>query len=307
MLVDVPARDRLQSATEDPVLTAMGVLAEAAVTYFEVPGLATARTVVLATDAMPSPAVAGPLLDALALSPWSRLRTVSSAVNDPALQPSGEPLRMRTFTIDTSERLQLAKDARRASDLFVRVVDAPELHAELDRRILVAESADYRTEKTATAAAFARSARAAAENTLRAITVPPRRVTLTSRRGPRVPVTVVNQTGFPITVRVRLDSAKVTFHNGSTRRVEVEANQPGGKTLSTVTFDFEARTAGSFPIDVRIETADGDDVIGSGQLLVRSTAVSAVALAATAGGALFLLVAWGRRAFVRRPKANASG
>lgn len=310
LLIDGPTRNRLQSPPEDPVLTAMGVLAEAAITFFEVPGVAPARTIVLGTDTMPSPAIAGPLLDALALSPWALLRTASGAVNDPVLRPAAEPLRLKTFDVDTSERLLLARAARRTLDVLERVVEAPDVLAELDRRILVAESADFaggNARRTAAAVAYARSARATAEGTLRAITVPPRRVTFTSRRGPRVPVTVVNQTGFPIVVRVHLDSAKVTFHNGSSRRVEIEANEPGGKTLSTVTFDLEARTAGSFPINVRIETTDGEDVIGAGQLLVRSTAVSTVALAATAGGALFLLVAWGRRAFVRRPKAKANG
>jgi hypothetical protein len=135
--------------------------------------------------------------------------------------------------------------------------------------------------------------------------VPPRRVTLTSRGG-RVPVTVVNGTGYTIRVRVRLDSAKVTFPGGATRKVTVEGN-PDRQTLSTQTFELEARTAGSFPIDVRIESADGGNQIGSGQLLVRSTAVSAVAFAATAGGALFLLGAWARRAFIRRPKAKPLG
>lgn len=306
LLVDGPARERMQTRTDDPVLTAMGVFAEAAVTYFEVPGLATARTFVLATDSMPSPAIAGPLSDALAQAPWLKLRSPSSVVADPALAPSGEPLRLATGDIESPERLELARTARRAVDVMRPVVEAPDLIGELDRRILIAESADYtRPSTTGVATAFARSARATAERTLGAIRVPARRVTLTSRGG-RVPVTVVNDTGYTIRVRVRLDSAKVAFPEGASRRVTVEG-RPDRQTLSTVTFDLEARTAGSFPIEVRIESPDGAFRIGTGQLLVRSTAVSAVAFAATAGGVLFLLGAWGRRAFVKRTKDATSG
>ena len=306
LLVDAPARERMQARTDDPVLAAMGVFAEAAVTYFEVPGLATGRTFVLATDSMPSPAVAGPLSDAFAQAPWLKLRSPSAVVADPALAPSGEPLRLAPGDVETPERLELARTARRAVDVMRPVVEAPDLIAELDRRILIAESTDYARPATAgVAAAFARSARAAAEGTLGAIRVPARRVTLTSRGG-RVPVTVVNDTGYTIRVRVRLDSAKVAFPEGASRRVTVEG-RPDRTTLSTVTFDLEARAAGSFPIEVRIESPDGEFRIGTGQLLVRSTAVSAVAFAATAGGVLFLLGAWGRRAFVKRTKDDTTG
>ena len=306
LLVDAPARERMQTRTDDPVLTAMGVFAEAAVTYFEVPGLATARTFVLATDSMPSPAIAGPLSDALAQAPWLKLRSPSSLIADPALAPSGEPLRLASSDLDTREPLALARAARRAVDVMRPVVEAPALIAELDRRILIAESIDYtRPSAASVATAFARSASAAADATLGAIRVPARRVTLTSRGG-RVPVTVVNDTGYTIMVRLRLDSAKVAFPEGASRRVTVEG-RPDRQTLSTVTFDLEARAAGSFPIEVRIESPDGEYRIGTGQLLVRSTAVSAVAFAATAGGVLFLLGAWGRRAYVKRTKERTTG
>lgn len=305
LLVDGPARERLQARTEDPVLAAMGVFAETAVTYFEVPGLAAARTIVLATDSMPQPAIAGPLADALAQSPWVRLRSATSVATDTALAPAGEPLRLLTSNVPTPERLELARAARRSIDVMRPVVEAPALIEELDRKVLISESADYTSKsKAGVASAFARSARASADATLAGIRVPPRRVTLTSRGG-RVPVTVINDTGFTIHVRLRLDSAKVAFPEGASRRVTVEG-LPDRQMLSTVTFDLEARAAGSFPIEVRIESPDGEYRIGTGQLLVRSTAVSAVAFAATAGGVLFLLGAWGRR-FVKRPKGKAGG
>lgn len=307
LIVDEKARDRMQPPSStpdlDPVLQAMGALAEAAVTFFEVPGLAPARTFVFATNGMPSPAIAGPLLDALAASPWSRIRTVSDVIADPELRPAAEPLRLASRPLTTPTRLSFAKSARRQVSIFERVVQAPDIVGDLERRILIAESADYAGQRSgAVGSAIARSARDRAQSALARITVPPRRVTLTSRTG-RAPVTVVNETGFEIKVMVRLDSAKVAFPDGSTRLVTVQP-EPGRQTVE---FDVDPIAAGSFPVSVVLTTPDGRDEIGSGRLLVRSTAVSAVAFAATAGGALFLLGAWARRAFVRRPKTKANG
>ncbi len=45
---------------------------------------------------------------------------------------------------------------------------------------------------------------------------------------------------------------------------------------------------------------EAGETIATGRVVVRSTAVGAVALAATGGGALFLLGAWARRVLNRR-------
>jgi hypothetical protein len=126
-------------------------------------------------------------------------------------------------------------------------------------------------------------------------------VTLTRRTGVQVPVTIQNQTGFTIRLRVELDSQKLAFPAGQARRIEIEG-KPHGRTLGTLTFRVEARGAGSFPIAVRVQTPDGQSTVQTGELQVRSSAVSAVTLMATAGGALFLVVAWARRAVSRRAK-----
>jgi hypothetical protein len=170
--------------------------------------------------------------------------------------------------------------------------------------ILVSESVDYDAQ-AAGGTSVARGARDRALRRLAQISVPPRRVTLTSRSGRQVPVTVVNSTGYDIRVRVRLGSPKVTFPTGATRTISVPGKERGS-TFGTLAFSLEAKAAGSFPLAVRLETPDGKDVIGSGQILIRSSAVSAVTFMATAGGALFLAVAWARRALSRRAKRGAA-
>ena len=74
---------------------------------------------------------------------------------------------------------------------------------------------------------------------------------------------------------------------------------------ATVDFTVLARAAGSFPLDVRLETPDGTRLIGRGSVILRSSAVSAVALLVVAGSTVFLLLAWARR--TRRRTQAAAG
>jgi hypothetical protein len=124
-----------------------------------------------------------------------------------------------------------------------------------------------------------------------------RRVTLTSKSG-SVPVTIINRNPFPVRLRVRVESAKVGFPNGATKLKQVD---PPNVTLD---FTVLARAAGSFPLDVRLETPDGAHLIGRGSVILRSSAVSPVALLVVGGSTLFLLLAWARRSR-RRTKAAA--
>lgn len=306
LFVDAPIRERLELETQDPILTAMGVIAETAASYLELPSLAAGRMLVIATASTPEPAVASPLLDVLAQAPWLRIRTASDAAADAVLRPTGDSQRLVSTSSGSSARFVQARVAHHVVDTLRRVVVAPDGSDELDRLdrlIFVSESADYDGHQT-TGTSLARGARERAQKRLGQISVPPRRVTLTSRGG-KVPVTVVNATGYHIRLRVRLDSQKVTFSTGATRTISIPGKDRGS-TFGTLEFPLEAKAAGSFPLTVRLETPDGKDAVGTGQILVRSSAVSAVTFMATAGGALFLAVAWARRAMSRRAKRGAT-
>jgi hypothetical protein len=293
LLADAPIRERLESMAEDadPVLVAQGVLAETASSWFERPALSGGRGIVIGTGAMPDPRVAEPLLAGLAGAPWVRLRTASDLLA--AVPPLDEPQPLVTGSAGPGTVLSAVRAARRAVQTLVRVVVTPDGPSEqLDRLLLAAESADW-TGKPAGGIALARAARAQAEALLAKIRAPGRRVTLTSRAG-QLPVTLLNDTGLTVRVRVRLSSAKVEFPEGPSRVIELS------QRATTLTFPAVARATGAFGVAVEIRTPDGDVVIGSGQVIVRSTAVSAVALAATGGAGVFLVVAWLRRSGKRR-------
>jgi hypothetical protein len=117
-------------------------------------------------------------------------------------------------------------------------------------------------------------------------------VTLTSRGG-TVPVTVINLARYPVRVRVRVRSPRLSFPDGATQLINVS---PRGATL---TFVAEAKSSGTFPMTVHVTSPDGAIEFGRSEVLVRSTAVRIPALVLTAGAALFL-IAWSSRGFIRR-------
>jgi hypothetical protein len=118
-------------------------------------------------------------------------------------------------------------------------------------------------------------------------------VTFTSRRG-SVPLTVTNRASYAIRVRVTASSPKVDFPEGRTvvRRIE----PPG----DTITFDANARSSGTFPVAATLRSPDRRVTFDTAELSVRSTAANLPALILTGGGALFLLVVFGRRLGRRR-------
>ena len=124
-------------------------------------------------------------------------------------------------------------------------------------------------------------------------------VTLTSRRG-AVPVTLENHASYPVRVRVRVTSPKLAFPSGAARVVTIS---PHGVTI---TFEAEARSTGSFPMDVSVSSPDASVRFAGGRVIVRSTAANVLALLLTGSGLLFL-IAWSSRDMVRRRLRGRTG
>lgn len=291
LLADPDIRARLARAGGDPMLQAQAVIAETAASFLEVPALADARLIVVAHDRTPDPAVARALLAGLGGAPWIRLRTASDAFRE--FPPEEDALRLPRVAAGRGPVLQAARRARDVVDRLREIVldPAPEV-ALLDRLVLASESADW-AENPRAGRRLASAARARTLEMLNGVRTADRHVTLTARTG-ELPVTLVNETGLRVRVRVRLEAVKVSFPRGATRTVVL------GDRIRTLSFAAHARATGSFTVTVRLETPDRKRSIGTGEIVVRSTAVSAVTLIATGGGMLVLIAAWLRRDARRR-------
>lgn len=296
LIADPDIRARLARPDEDPVLKAQAIIAETASSFLEVPSLASERLIVIAGDTMPNSTTVRRLPDALGRAPWVQLQSASQAFD--RFPPEGEPVPLPSGRVRPTAALT---DAARARELVDRLRDvvvepAPGI-AMLDRLVLAAESADW-SRRPDVGRRIAGIALDRATDVIGRIRTAERQVTLTSRTG-GLPVTLINETGLRIRVRVRLEAVKVAFPEGSVRTVTLDGR------VRTLEFAASARATGSFSVRVVLETPTLRRSLGSGEIVVRSTAVSAVTLIATGGGTLVLLLGWFRRG--RRRRAVARG
>ncbi|MGZ4120092.1 MAG: DUF6049 family protein [Actinomycetota bacterium] len=295
LLPDAPIAARMLGP-EQGVLLAQAIIAETASSYLELPSLGSERVLAIDSSVRLAPTALTAMIEGLTQAPWARMRSVSQALT--ILPPEGAVLPVPRFARPDRPFLVAARAARLAlSTLSSVAVDPLTRGDELDRDILASESAEW-TSVPAQGVNIARAARDAVNRMLSGIQVGAgRRVTLTSKSG-SVPVTIINKNPFPVRLRVVVGSPKVGFPSGTAKTIEV---QPPNDTID---FTVQARATGAFPLDVRVETPNGARLIARGSVILRSSAVSTVALLVVAGSAFFLFVAWGRRAR-RRSKAAA--
>jgi hypothetical protein len=123
-------------------------------------------------------------------------------------------------------------------------------------------------------------------------------ITLTARTG-SIPLQFVNDTGQEVTVRVMLESDKLDFPDGRAREIVLPPRS------STEHVDVETLTPGRFPLLLTVTSPDGEIVVSSARIDVRSTAVSGVGVFLTAGAG-FVLAAWWINDLRKRHRARAA-
>jgi len=140
---------------------------------------------------------------------------------------------------------------------------------------------------TRTAEADLRVVTDAADELQRSVSTTGRRVTLTAREA-NVPLSFLNRTATPVSVRVHLASEKLLFPNGSDQLIVL----PPGE--STEQFAVEARASGTFTMTVMLTSADGNLSMGPPErVTIASAAFSGAGAALTIGALLFLALWWG--------------
>ncbi|HJR25418.1 MAG TPA: DUF6049 family protein, partial [Acidimicrobiales bacterium] len=208
----------------------------------------------------------------------------------PLRDRAGDPLR-RALDPEDGTRIDddVADDIRALRDLRPSVEamvgpSAPSL-AELDAHLLRSQTAglsdDGRRREIA-------AADGSVEDLAEAIATPDTAtITLTAREG-TVPLTIRNDTGGSVEVRVRLRSPKLELPEGDTFSLTL-----AGPT-NRLDIPVRTRASGSFPFDVEVTSPDGRVELASTRYSVRSTAVSGVGLFLSIGAGLFLVVWWAR-------------
>jgi hypothetical protein len=271
-------------------------LGEATTLMLEQPGRKRAVAVVAPQDWAPTDATVGGILDALARSPWLRGTTPDAILADPELPKrtlvavatnagTSEPGVTSEPPADYFSSLRVA---RRMLDQYSDLAPPPDRMARVEMNLLIAESADWWTGKTAIerGTRYADAVDRIVRTEFAKIRAPEsQHITLTAHRGV-IPIQIQSDADYPVDVVIRLESDKLTFPDGLRLR----------RTLAPRTQNIEveaiARATGTFPVRVVLETAGHGVVLGQSQLVVRSTAFNLVGLGITGSAGIFLVVWW---------------
>jgi hypothetical protein len=300
-VADAALSTELSVHSSDPVLAGENVLADLAQVYFEGPFDPAPRAVV---------AMAAPSFD-----PETMRVVLEGLVGNPITSPLQLSGLFRAVPPGSNRNLALAKlagspgsDAPPAGAVMsamsvIKAIKAtvPNNHAllsSLNDAIFTAESTGMtRAER----ASYLDAPMSALRGIGRGIAITGSgQVTLTARRG-KVPITIQSSVGKgPVVVKVRLQSSQLLLPPPLSRLVVLGAKD----TSETVTVG--TRTSGSSDLDVTIYSAVGPYELDNRTIIVRSTAVSGVAIVLS-GAALVVLLAWWLRSIlrVRRTKRNA--
>lgn len=284
-----------------PVVDRQRFLADTATLMLERPSQKRAVVVVAPVDWAPkSPAIEG-LLAALSSPTWIKGQTVdeilasfpsplplAAIAGQEGLRPSPQP--------PSDDYFDDLKQAKNAIQKFGELAPPGGRLAGLQRRLLIAESADWWGSKTSVekGKAFARAISPEVTRQMNSIRAPGAQViTLTSRTG-IIPLSVISRLAYPVDVVLELQSDKLRFPDGN--RIVIAKLTPPNKTVEVRTI---AQATGTFPLRVQIQTSTGR-VISEERLTIRSTAYNVVAVLVTAGAGLFLLGWWAVGAFKRK-------
>lgn len=300
-LSDLFADDDHLSALDPPVAV-QRVIAETAAVYFERPFASNTRGLVMVPPLEWNPDsdfVAG-LAGALKAAPWLQPVTLSTLVRDIAV-PDTAPARIAYDDASQANELPLSyvrelRQSRRALGSLAGVLSTDSGTPErFDRMLLTAASVWFRG-NTREGLALSREVVRTVDELYQSVAIIDGPTVLLSGNEGQLPVTIENRSPIPLRVAVRLQTQRFDFADGASRIVVVE---PGAR--QTLGFMVKARTpGGTFPVQVVVEDQDGQLVLAQGTLVVRSTAVSVVALAVVVGATLFLLAWWLRTVAKRR-------
>jgi len=306
-------------AGADPALAAEQLLADLSFIYDEAPnllgpdGTPAPRGVVAVAPAQwaPGPSFVSSALAGLEGNPVIEPVTLDQLFAQVPVGADGQAPTRRPLTSGPSSLPGRALRTARARELGFQSAAAGSsvgsaIARQLGDLLLAAESSELTPRQQQAAVTGFESA---LSGQLRLLSVRSDTIRLTAGAA-NVPITVVRNTAYPVTVEVRLTSDKLHFGTPASQQPGAQCRAPqvrstaGGSTFSAlcvldratdaVYVNMRARTSGDFRIDVTLASPSGALSLADGELTVRSMSTSAVAIALSAAAVLVLAVWWGR-------------
>lgn len=302
LVADEGLGERLRSERLTGIQARQRFLAETAAIMLERPAQRRVVAALAPLDWDPDPEMLRGILGAMARSPWMRGITLDDAVAGGGGRPKVELASTESLLsqgpVLSGGYSDALREARRAIEQYADLAPPKGLLAALERRLLIAESADWAggRRQQQRGRAFALAVGNEVRREFQKVRAPaPLTITLTSRTGV-IPLSITSAAAYPVDVVIRLDSAKLRFPSGDRCSAPPFAGaciarrlQPRTQTIEVPTI---AEVTGTFPLRVTLQTPNRGVPLDSSRLVVRSTAYNLVAVAITGGAGLFLVVWW---------------
>jgi hypothetical protein len=296
---DGDVADRFAASDIDPVLAAHQLVAELAQIYYEKPNDVTPRAVVAVPPSSwtDDPEFVSALLGALTDNPIVQPVTVDTLLTTLAAAPCKATCRTAASPGEVGLPVAAIRRQRQRVDSFATAAPtATDTSTQLGDLVLSGESELLRPSQQSRVL----------HNTGRALDAQlgqfavsgDRTITLTSQKG-TLPIDIESAAAFAVNASLTVTSDKLLFPNGST-----EWTRPGSVQLrpgtNIIDVPVTARSSGQFSLDVTVRSTDGRLVLSEGQISVRSTATSVVAIVLSLGALAVLGVWWFRTSRKRR-------
>jgi hypothetical protein len=272
---------------DDPVLRAHHLLADLATIYFDSPAKPRGVVAVAARSWGTERAFLDAFMDGLTSSPIVRATTLDDIFTRIPVATAGRAALTRSFVpgpTPTALPLSTIRTTRHRLEAFGSMLDADNtIASQLEEVLLASQAADLRGRSRT---AYIRGVDQRIDTELGRIVVPASRtITLTARRG-EIPVTIQHKADYPVHLAVTLESDKLSFPDGSTRKLDLVRRN------TTDRFAVQARTSGAFPVHITVWSPGHDLQVARARFTVRSTAASGVGIGLSIGAGVILLGWW---------------
>jgi Family of unknown function (DUF6049) len=268
--------------------------AETAMIREELPGRSDrVLPVVFPPNWRPSPREARVVVRGLATAPWIDPMTPTEGLTaTPGLERRSIQTELNTpENRPPPEYFEAVEDARDAVAHFETIEPPDDLLIRLSRNVLVAQSRWW-WDDIGRGAEYAVGAEDEVADELSKIEIiGPEEITLTSKTG-EIQFLVVNGTGYPVTIEIILESAKLDLPADERRTI--------GSDQQRLSVQVTTQASGFFPLTARLETPDGFAFSTAKEITVRSTEFNEIALGITFGALAFLVLFYVVRGVRRR-------
>jgi len=289
------------ASTASPALKAEQMLADLSVQYFDNPGTEQVMAVESPLGAYMNPVFLRTMLAGLSESSIVHAVTLSEAFDAVSPGSSATSPTKRALALGGAPTALVPAAAIATAQVDLAALGSvqpsslqPHGKVPLSDLVLMAEGSE---DSPAERLACLQTIDAQANALSGLVTLPlGRTITVTSVRA-AVPISIVSHASAPFLAEFSVESPELGFQDGHSWLVKISP------LTNIFTVHLTARTSGDFPLRLTLATRTGF-VIQSGYMTIRSTAISAVAVALSIGAAAFLVIWWMRSILTKRRKKH---